>query len=122
MTVCLLFCGFVTMVFAWLYGNHYVLNGPFIFSLIYVACKNVPDDTIVLWGFPIQSGNLPWVLLVLGILTGSDVFQDLIGIGAGHAYIFLKITLPATHGYNILNTPKFIENFINQQLYGGAAG
>lgn len=90
-----------------------VLMSSFVFSVLYVWCKNEPDRTISLYGFPVQSGNLPWVLLVFSILTGGDPFNDLIGIGAGHTYIFLKLTLPVSHGYDLLKTPKFVENFVN---------
>lgn len=85
----------------------------FVFSILYVWCKNEPDRQVSIWGIPVQSGNLPWALLVLSILTGGDPFTDLIGIAAGHTYIFLKMTLPRTHGYDLLKTPKLIENFIN---------
>jgi hypothetical protein len=60
-----------------------------------------------------MSGNLPWVLVGLSIVTGGDPFHDLIGIAAGHTYIYLKEVLPVTYGYNILKTPKFIENWVN---------
>lgn len=86
----------------------------FKFSVLYVFCKNEPDRPMSIWGFPVQSGNLPWVLLLLSILTGGDPFTDLIGIAAGHTFIFLKLTLPASHGYNFLKTPGFIEKIVNK--------
>lgn len=55
-----------------------------------------------------KSSNLPWVLVLLSVLTGGDPFKDLIGIAAGHTYIFLKTILPRSHGYDLLKTPKFI--------------
>ena len=90
-----------------------VLMNPFVFSVLYVWCKNEPDRQVSLWGIPVSSGNLPWALLVFSVLTGGSPFNDLIGIAAGHTYIFLKMTLPVTHGYDLLKTPKFFENFIN---------
>lgn len=94
----------------------------FVFSVLYVWCKNEPDKQVSLWGIPVSSGNLPWALLVMSILTGGSPFDDLIGIAAGHTYIFLKMTLPSSHGYDILKTPKFFEDFINRlvrQAQGG---
>jgi hypothetical protein len=61
---------------------------------MYVWCKYEPDMTILLWGFPVSSGNLPWVRLAFSVLTGGDPFADLIGIAAGHTYIYLKVLLP----------------------------
>jgi len=85
----------------------------FKFSVLYVFCKNEPDRPMQIWGFPVTSGNLPWVLILFSILTGGDPFNDLIGIAAGHTYIFLKINLPLSHGYNLLQTPKWIESLVN---------
>ena len=72
--------------------------------------------TIGIWGYPVQSGNLPWVLLLLSILTGGDPFKDLIGIAAGHTYIYLKVVLPLSHGYNLLRTPKLLEYWVNELI------
>lgn len=41
-------------------------------------------------------------MLVLSIITGGDPFKDLIGIAAGHTYIYIKLILPTSHGYNLL--------------------
>ena len=84
----------------------------FKFAVLYVFCKNEPDRPMSIWGFPVTSGNLPWVLIAFSILSGGDPFSDLIGIAAGHTYIFLKITLPSSHGYNYLKTPSFIERLV----------
>ena len=89
-----------------------VLMEAFKFSILYVWCKNEPDRTVSIWGFPVTSGKLPWVLLALSVVTGGDPFNDLIGIAAGHTFIFLKMTLPNSHGYHFLNTPKFVERLV----------
>jgi hypothetical protein len=74
------------------------------------------EVTVSIWGYPVQSGNLPWVLLGLSILTGGDPFTNLIGIAAGHTYIYLKVVLPLSHGYNLLKTPKLLEHWVNELL------
>ena len=107
--------------FSWLYGNYMVLQQPFLFCLMYVWCKLVPDVTIMLYFFPVQSKNLPWVLVAFSVLTGGDPFTDLIGIAAGHSYYFLRHVLPQSHGYNWLATPRwahalvqYLENWSRQ--------
>ena len=109
----LLFNAVMTFVYSWIYGSYAVLMASFVFSVLYVWCKNEPDRTVSIWGFPVQSGNLPWALLAMSVLTGGNPFNDLIGIAAGHTYVFLKMTLPVSHGYDWLKTPKFIENIVN---------
>ena len=88
----------------------------FKFSVLYVFCKIEPDRPMSIWGFPVTSGNLPWVLVAFSILSGGDPFSNLIGIAAGHTYIFLKLTLPASHGHNLLKTPGFIDKAVNEVI------
>jgi len=71
---------------------------------------------------PVQATNLPWVLLALSVITGGDPFKDLIGIAAGHSFIYLKTVLPNTHGYKFLETPKVFEKicqWIEMKTNGG---
>ena len=102
------------MLFAWIYGSYMILHTPFVFSLMYVWCKLEPEVPVSIWGFPVKSSNLPWVLIVLSILTGGDPFQDLIGIAAGHSYIYLKLVLPISHGHDLLKTPYFAKWIIQK--------
>ena len=91
-----------------------VLMTAFKFSMLYVWCKNEPDRQVSLWGFPVTTGNLPWVLVAFSVLTGGDPFNDLIGIAAGHTYVYLKTVLPTSHGYDLLKTPKWVETATNK--------
>ena len=50
----------------------------------------------------------------MSILTGGSPFDDLIGIAAGHTYIFLKMTLPVSHGYDLLKTPNWMTRIVNE--------
>ena len=50
----------------------------------------------------------------MSLLTGGNVIGDLIGIAAGHSYIYLKLVLPTSHGYNLLKTPKKLEEWIKR--------
>jgi len=43
MTVMLGFNAIAVMLVGWLAGEHMVLHSPYIFSLMYVWCKLVPD-------------------------------------------------------------------------------
>ena len=93
------------LFYSFIYGDYYILHAPFVFSLNYVWCKLEPDAMVSLWTCPVKAANLPWVLTALSLLTGGDIFKDLIGIAAGHTFIYLKLILPTSHGYNLLKTP-----------------
>jgi hypothetical protein len=45
---------------------------------------------------------LPWLLIAFSMVQGGDPIKDLIGVAAGHTYIYIKTVLPGSHGYRIL--------------------
>jgi len=91
---CILFCALCIMAYSAIYGNSMVLHKSFIFAMCYVICKLDPETMVSIWGFPVRSAMLPWVLLGLNVLQGADPIGDLIGIAAGHTYIYIKMVLP----------------------------
>ncbi len=120
----LIFNAFTVMVFGWLAGEYMVLQSSYVFSLLYVWTKLVPDQPMTIYGFPVKSANLPWVLIAFHILTGGSPFADLVGVAAGHTFIYLKMVLPQSHGYDLLKTPSWVD-YITKKCqaweYGGAA-
>ena len=105
----LIFNAVVSMLFAYLANDYTVMESPYIFSLIYVWSKFVPDRQMSIWGFPVTSIHLPWVLMGFHLFTGGNPFNDLIGVAAGHTYVYLKEVLPESHGYDLLKTPNLIQ-------------
>ena len=93
---------------AYLANDYAIMQSPFVFSLIYVWSKLVPDQQMSIWGFPVVSANLPWVLMAFHLFTGGNPFNDLIGVVVGHSYYFLKAVLPDSHGHDLLKTPGSI--------------
>lgn len=65
-----------------------------------------------IWGFPVTSCHLPWVLMAFHLFTGGDPFTDLIGVATGHLYIYLKTILPDSHGYDLIKTPGFMHSIV----------
>ena len=65
-----------------------------------------------IWGFPVQSCNLPWVLMAFHLFTGGNPFNDLIGVATGHTYFYLKNILPDSHGYDLIKTPSFMHALV----------
>ena len=81
---------------------------------MYVWCKLEPEVMVSVWGYPVRAGMLPWVYVGLSVVTGGDPFMDLIGIVSGHLYVYLKLVLPITKGYNLLKTPKLIIDLVDR--------
>lgn len=102
----------MVLLFGWLADSYMILESPFVFSLIYVWSKLVPDMQMSIYGFPVKSANLPWVLMAMHILMGGGIISDLVGVAAGHSYIYLKEVLPESHGYDLLKTPNFMRSIV----------
>ena len=51
----------------------------------------------------------------LHLILGSSIIPDIIGILAGHVYIFLEHDLPRMKGYRVLKTPGFLYQLIPPQ-------
>jgi len=82
---------------------------------MYGARKSQWKKITFMFGFVFKSAYLPWVLVGWHTITGGSIMSDLIGIAAGHLYIFLKDVLPTSpYKYNVLKTPKFIEKLVNK--------
>jgi hypothetical protein len=51
---------------------------------------------------------LPWAIVGMDILTGTNPFHALLGIVAGHFYYYLEFVHPVTTGQRYLQTPHFM--------------
>ena len=110
--VLILFNMLTVTLISYLWGDYMVLNHQFVSSIMYVWCKLQPESVVLIWGYPCQAGMVPWVYVGLNIIMGGDPFKELIGIAAGHLYIYLKVVLPLTKGYNPLKTPRQIVKMV----------
>ena len=59
-------------------------------------------------GFRFEGLYLPWALIAFTVLVGSNPMTDILGVIAGHLYYFLLEVLPATKGWNVLQTPAVL--------------
>mgnify|MGYP003878432505 FL=1 len=87
------------------------MSRQFAFSLLYIWCKKEPFEKVkFLLGFVVKSAYLPWAIIIYSVLTGESVYAELIGIAAGHAFIFIKEVLPNNPSYrlDLFKTPKFV--------------
>ena len=116
----LVFNAVIALLYATLANDFTIMQSPFIFSIMYVWSKFVPDVQMSIWGFPVMSCNLPWVLMAFHLFTGGNPFNDLIGVAAGHTYVFIKTILPDSHGYDLLKTPSFMHSLVNKLNTWGA--
>jgi hypothetical protein len=105
----ILFNAVMCMFIGWVADSYMLLSQPLIFSFIYTWSKLEPDKEVKMYGQALWSRNMPWVLIVFSLVTGGNLFEDFIGVGAGHMYYFLTRVLPESHGHHLLKTPEWIK-------------
>jgi len=80
----------------------------FFFAVFYIYCMKFPEDTFnVLLLVKMPAFYFVWLYLSLYIFDFNSFLDLLIGVVAGHCYLFFKEGLPLRLGINLLKTPKF---------------
>lgn len=91
-----------------LYFNLYVTSFSFLMALCWIFCKRHPEQQLTLFGFAFRSAVFPWALMALHFVMGGGLLADFLGVVVGHAYVFVKDVLPATHQQRWLETPMWL--------------
>jgi len=115
--------GIVILLPALYLGFSSVGMGLIMMLIYYWARKNPNVKVSFLFGITFQSQYLPWVMCGLSILLGGFPLLELIGIVAGHAYLFLDEICPRVYGLNLIQTPEWLKNLVPPQFnrYSGFA-
>lgn len=91
------------------YGGYLLLYQSFAFALTYVFCRKNPDQEFkVMFILKLKAIQFPWFYLLFRLMIGHSILNLVIGLIAGHLYIYLKEVLPVTHRKQYLNTPRLL--------------
>ncbi|KAG7391827.1 ER-associated protein degradation protein [Phytophthora pseudosyringae] len=91
------------------------LGTSLIFMIVYVWSRRNPTAPVAIWGFRFEGLYLPWALIAFTVLVGGNPMMDVFGVIAGHLYYFLLEVLPATKGWNLLQTPAVL--YVTRQFF-----
>lgn len=109
-------------VCSWLLALPIVSFG-FTMALCWIFCKRNPAAKMSLYFFEFNANVFPWALMAFHVVLGQSIVDDIVGIIAGHGFLFLKDMLPKTHGRDVIPTPQFLVNLLpHQRLVGGVGG
>ena len=65
------------------------------FACLYYWSRREPYTPVSVSFMTVQGYQLPFLLLLLHLLMGRDLWLDAFGLAAGHVYYFLREVLPA---------------------------
>ena len=95
----------------------FTLSQQLLLALIYINSKREPQKMVTLYFFQMKNAFYPYGLILLNIVSGGSIFDNIIGIIAGNIYYVLKDVLPVSKNLNILKTPKFLVDFVEKYYY-----
>lgn len=113
----LLFVGALLTLGGWAFKIR-VLSRALLMAMVWIWCRTNEDVRVSFLGWPMSAPYLPWVLFLLNVAFGGNLVHDLLGILAGHLYVFLAVILPTTHGVHLLRTPGFLTALLPPAGYG----
>ena len=115
----LLFLHIINIVSFKLFGFEvsFTLARQLFLSFIYVDSKREPQKMVTLYFFRMKNAFFPYALIVLNIVGGSGIYDNVIGIIVGNTYYVLKDVLPVSKSLHVLKTPKFLVDFIEKYYY-----
>eukprot|EP01062_Namystynia_karyoxenos_P069464 TRINITY_DN64959_c0_g1_i1.p2 TRINITY_DN64959_c0_g1~~TRINITY_DN64959_c0_g1_i1.p2 ORF type:complete len:292 (+),score=108.89 TRINITY_DN64959_c0_g1_i1:122-877(+) len=102
------------LIGGWGFGMQ-LLSFSFAMGIVWVWCKRHEEQELSFYGFSFKAAYFPWILTLIHMLMGANPLDDLVGIAAGHVYIFLKDILPDTHGLSLAETPQWVLRFLPRQ-------
>lgn len=96
-----------------------ILDLPFLgpsltFAFVYLWSRRNPWARMALFGlFELSAPFLPWALLGVSVMLGSNGIVDLVGIAVGHLYFFLEDMYPQMipSKRRLLKTPAIMSVF-----------
>lgn len=99
----------LTLIFFFPEGKP-LMGGSLTFAIIYYWAKREPFVNVSLWGVPLLGWQLPYALLVLDILMGHPIWQDVMGVCSAHLYYYLHDVLPTEGQWKLFQTtPEIFE-------------
>jgi len=90
-----------------------ILGPSLSFAIIYYWSRREAFAQVGIWGFTVQGYQFPFALLILDLLMGLSIWDDLMGLFTGHLYFFLREVCPTDYGVYLLDkTPYFLDSFM----------
>ena len=95
----------------------FTLAQQLLLSFIYINSKREPQKIVTLYFFRMKNCFFPYALIVLNIVSGGGIYDNIVGIIGGNIYYVLRDVLPVSKNLNILKTPKFLVDLTEKYYY-----
>ena len=115
----LIFINIINLIALKIFGLKigFTLAQQLLLSFIYIDSKREPQKTVALYFIKMKNAYFPYALILLNIVSGGGIYDNIIGIIAGNIYFVLKEVLPVSKSLDILKTPKSMVDFFEKYYY-----
>lgn len=111
-------CNFLAFILFKFKTNSF-LSHQLMFSLILINSKRNPEKLFRFYFAQIPNKFVPYFLFTLRAIKSGKIYKHLISFIPGLGYYYLKDVLPQIDkNFDILTTPKFLEDFAKKNIYG----
>lgn len=117
----ILLASFAMLLIAPLFQMQF-LGSSLSFMMVYVWARRNPHARMNFHGlFDFTAPYLPWVLLSVSVLFGSDGMTDFLGIVVGHLYYFCEDIYPQMlpSRFRLLRTPNWFTRLVGGDVAEG---
>ena len=115
----LIFLNIINLFAAKIFGFKagFTLAIQLMLGFIYINSKREPQKIVTLYFFRMKNCYFPYALILLNIVTGGGIYDNIIGIIAGNIYYVLADVLPVSKNLKLLKTPKFLVDLLEKYYY-----
>ena len=85
-------------------------------SIIYINSKREPYKKVRIFLIRIENIYFPIFQIIIHIIEGKSIIENLIGYISGYLFLFLKEEFPKQKNINILKTPKFLVDLTEKYM------
>ncbi len=85
-------------------------------SIIYINSKREPYKKVRIFIIRIENIYFPIFQIIIHIIEGKSIIENLIGYISGYIFLFLKEEFPKQYNINILKTPKFLVDLTEKYM------
>ena len=85
-------------------------------SIIYINSKREPYKKVRIFMIKIDQIYFPVFQIIIHIIEGKSIIENLIGYVSGYLFLFLKEEFPKQKNINILKTPKFLVDLTEKYM------
>lgn len=86
-------------------------------AVVFINCQKNPHKLVRIYRMRVKNYFFPFIQILIHIIENRSIFENMIGYLTGYLYLYLKEDLSAQKNIDILITPKFLKDFVEDNMF-----